>query len=335
MFQPDIKRAESSRDIQTDEMVWIPSGTFRMGSDHHCREEAPSHRVTVHGFWIDRTPVTNAQFRAFVNETGHVTVAETAPDPAHYPDALPQMLYAGSLVFEPPQRVHNLRDWSQWWTFMRGSNWGRPCGLRSKINVLGDHPVVHVVYADALAYVKWVGKELPTEAEWEFASRGGLEDAEYTWGDVLTLDGVHMANTWQGSFPIQNLCEYGFDRTSPVAAFPANGYGVYGMIGNVWEVDDRLVVRSPRSRRHESLLHSAELARRPRGGQLRSLPARDPDSAQGPEGWFVSLRTQLLPALSPRGSASRADRYVNQSPPLSLRGAVVRPRPFSTTANTD
>ncbi|WP_050401990.1 formylglycine-generating enzyme family protein [Bradyrhizobium embrapense] len=237
MFRAENTSAESQPHdgIETDDMVWIPGGTFRMGSDHHYPEEAPSHRALVDGFWIDRTPVTNAQFREFVRDTGHITVAEQPPDPAQYPGALPDMLYAGSLVFCPPHRVTTLRDWSQWWTFMRGANWRRPYGPRSNINVLGSHPVVHVAYADALAYAKWAGKELATEAEWEFAARGGLEDEEFAWGNALTPGGRHMANTWQGNFPLQNLCEDGFDRTSPVTAFPPNGYGLYDMIGNVWE----------------------------------------------------------------------------------------------------
>ncbi|OMI15341.1 gliding motility-associated lipoprotein GldK [Bradyrhizobium brasilense] len=237
MSRVEIASAERERDdrVQTDDMVWIPGGTFRMGSDHHYPEEAPAHRASVDGFWIDRTPVTNAQFREFVRETGHITVAERPPDPAQYPGALPHMLYAGSLVFQPPRRVTTLRDWSQWWTLMKGANWRRPYGPRSNINVLGSHPVVHVAYADALAYAKWASKELPTEAEWEFAARGGLEAEEFAWGNALTPGGKHMANTWQGNFPIQNLCEDGFDRTSPVTAFPPNGYGVHDMIGNVWE----------------------------------------------------------------------------------------------------
>lgn len=233
--EPTSADPEQHDGIETDDMVWIPGGTFRMGSDHHYPEEAPSHRASVDGFWIDRTPVTNAQFREFVRETGHVTVAEQPPDPAQYPGALPEMLYAGSLVFQPPRQVSTLRDWSQWWTFMKGASWRRPTGPRSNINVLGSHPVVHVAYADALAYAKWAGKELPTEAEWEFAARGGLEGEEYAWGNALTPGGKHMANTWQGNFPLQNLCEDGFERTSPVTAFPPNGYGVYDMIGNVWE----------------------------------------------------------------------------------------------------
>nr|WP_139482274.1 formylglycine-generating enzyme family protein [Bradyrhizobium ivorense] len=216
-------------------MVWIPGGTFRMGSGRHYPEEAPSHRVTVDGFWIDRTPVTNGQFKAFVNATGHVTNAQIAPDPRDYPGARPKMLYAGSLVFAPPARVTDLRDWSQWWTFMKGANWRHPCGPKRNIAGLDDHPVVHVAYADAAAYAEWAGKDLPTEAEWEFAARGGLDGEDYAWGDTLMPGGRHMANTWQGSFPNQNLGEDGYERTSPVTAFPPNGYGAYDMIGNVWE----------------------------------------------------------------------------------------------------
>jgi formylglycine-generating enzyme len=217
------------------DMVWIAGGTFRMGSDRHYPEEAPVHRVTVDGFWIDCTPVTNAQFRQFVNATGYVTVAEIAPDPNDYPGALPHMLKAGSLVFTPPRHTVDLRDWSQWWTFKFGANWWRPYGPRSSIRGLDAHPVVHVAYKDALAYAQWAGKDLPTEAEWEFAARGGLDGAEFAWGDELAPGGRLMANTWQGDFPWRKLTTQRFQRTSPVDAFPTNGYGVYDMIGNVWE----------------------------------------------------------------------------------------------------
>ena len=216
-------------------MIWIPGGTFRMGSDKHYPEEAPVHRVTVDGFWIDNTAVTNRQFRKFINETGHVTFAEIAPNAKDYPGALPHMLKAGSLVFTPSNHLVDLRDWSQWWKFKFGANWRRPYGPRSSISGLDHHPVVHVAYRDAEAYAKWAGKDLPTEAEWEFAARGGLEGAEYAWGNEFTPGGKHLANTWQGEFPRQNVCHDGFDRTSPVTAFPPNGYGVYDMIGNVWE----------------------------------------------------------------------------------------------------
>lgn len=219
----------------TEKMCSIPGGTFRMGSDTHYPEESPAHRVTVGAFFIDRTPVTNRQFKEFVRATGHVTTAETTPDPKHYPGALPHMLYAGSLVFTPPGGAVDLRNWGQWWQFVKGADWRHPYGPRSNINALDNHPVVHVSHADALAYATWAGKDLPTEAEWEFAARGGIEDAEFAWGAELTPGGKHMANTWQGDFPHQNLCKDGFERTSPVTAFPPNGYGVHDMIGNVWE----------------------------------------------------------------------------------------------------
>jgi formylglycine-generating enzyme required for sulfatase activity len=216
-------------------MVWIPGGTFRMGSDSHYPEEAPVHHVRVDGFWIDRTPVTNRDFRAFVKATGYVTVAEIPPDPKDYPGALPHMLQAGSLVFTPGVDPGDLRDWSRWWNFRFGANWRRPYGPASSITGLEHHPVVHVAYRDVEAYARWAGKSLPTEAEWEFAARGGLDGAEFAWGDELTPGNRHMANTWQGAFPLENLRADGYDRTSPVTAFPPNGYGVYDMIGNVWE----------------------------------------------------------------------------------------------------
>ena len=220
----------------TDTMVWIPGGTFRMGSDKHYPEEAPAHRVSVDGFWIQPTPVTNRQFRAFVEATGHETFAEIAPDPKDYPGAKPQMLKAGSLVFRPPGRPVDLRDWSNWWSFEFGTNWRRPYGRNSTNRGLDDHPVVHVAYRDALAYANWIGADLATEAEWEFAARGGLDEAEFAWGDTgLNPDGREMANIWQGQFPNENLALDGYERTSPVGSFPANGYGLYDMIGNVWE----------------------------------------------------------------------------------------------------
>jgi formylglycine-generating enzyme required for sulfatase activity len=227
--------AASSEDAVRSNMIWIPGGTFRMGSDRHYPEEAPVHRVTVDGFWIDRTPVTNREFRKFVNATGYVTFAEIKPDAKDYPGALPHMLKAGSLVFTPPRHPVDMRDWSQWWNFKFGADWRRPYGPRSSISGLDDHPVVHIAHRDAEAYAKWAGKELPTEAEWEFAARGGLDGAEFAWGDAFTPDGRQMANTWQGAFPLENLKIDRYERTSPVTAFPPNGYGVHDMIGNVWE----------------------------------------------------------------------------------------------------
>jgi formylglycine-generating enzyme required for sulfatase activity len=236
MLATDIESRSDGRTPATRAgMIHIPGGTFRMGSDKHYPDEAPVHRVTVDAFWIDRTPVTNHEFRKFVDATGYVTFAEIAPDPKDYPGALPHMLKAGSLVFSPPGHRVDTRDWSQWWAFKFGANWKRPYGPGSSIKGLDDHPVVQVAYRDAEASAKWAGKALPTEAEFEFAARGGLDGAEYAWGDELVPGGKHMANLWQGEFPHQNLSLDGYEHTSPVMAFPPNGYGVYDMIGNVWE----------------------------------------------------------------------------------------------------
>lgn len=236
MFWAGMERWEwRPDDVKTGEMVYIPGAVFLMGSDRHYPEEAPRHRVSVDGFWIDRTPVTNRQFGEFVNATGHLTEAQIVPKASDYPAAPPEMLYPGSLVFSPLPRVSDPADGSQWWSFVRGADWRRPYGPDSSIKGLDDHPAVHVSYSDAAAYARWVGKDLPTEAEWELAARGGLDGEDYAWGNTLMPGGRHMANIWQGNFPVQNLCEDGYARTSPVMAFPANGYGLYDMIGNVWE----------------------------------------------------------------------------------------------------
>src|SRR6476620_7379722 len=216
-------------------MIRIPGGTFRMGSDQHYPEEAPVHRVTVDGFFMDAKPVMNRDFRKFVNATGYVTFAEIRPKAEDYPGALPHMLKAGSLVFTPPKHPVNTRDWPQWWNFKFGADWRRPYGPRSSISGLDDHPVVHIAFRDAEAYATWAGKALPTEAEWEFAARGGLDGAEFSWGDELMPGGRHMANFWQLRVPYEELATDGYRRTSPVGAFPANGYGLFDMIGNVWE----------------------------------------------------------------------------------------------------
>jgi sulfatase modifying factor 1 len=217
------------------EMVFVSGGTFSMGSDRHYPEERPAHRVTIAGFWMQKTPVTNREFEAFVRATGYVTSAEIAPDPNDYPGAQPHMLYAGSLVFQPPPGPVSFDNWSLWWTFLKGATWRHPYGPTSSVGDLDDHPVVHVAYADAVAYARWVGMELPTEAEWEYASRNQLDGADYAWGAELAPNGRYMANTWQGAFPHENLAEDGYERTSPVTAFPPNLYGLYDMIGNVWE----------------------------------------------------------------------------------------------------
>ena len=224
----------SAAGLDAVDLIEVPGGTFLMGSDRHYPEEAPQHRVRVDRFLMDRTPVTNERFAAFAAATGYVTTAERPPDPNDYPGALPEMMRAGSLVFSQPAAARP-RHWNEWWTFCFGADWRHPYGAGSTLDGIRSHPVVHITWADADAFARWAGKQLPTEAEWERAARGGLENAVYAWGDELTPEGQHMANTWQGDFPYQNLQLDGYARTSPVGIFPANGFGLVDMIGNVWE----------------------------------------------------------------------------------------------------
>ena len=214
-------------------MIWVAGGAFLMGSDAFYREERPVRRETVPGFWLDRYPVTNAEFGKFVDATGYLTLCERPPDPAAYPGADPALLVPGSAVFRKPSGPVSLRDNRAWWEYTPGANWRHPQGPDSSIAGRDDHPVIHIAYQDACAYVTWAGKDLPTEAEWEFAARGGLDGAPYAWGEEAAPQGRLMANTWQGRFPWENLGEY--QGTSPVDAFPANGFGLCDMIGNVWE----------------------------------------------------------------------------------------------------
>ena len=216
-------------------MIQLPGGVFEMGSDHFYPEEAPAHRAEVSGFRIDRGPVSNAQFAAFIAASGHVTTAECVPDPTDYPGAPPEMIYAGSLVFSRPTKTVKEGDWNNWWSLIPGADWRHPLGPGSTIDGLDDHPVVQVSAGDAEAYAAWAGKALPSEAEWEYAARGGLAAQDYAWGDSLAPAGKMLANYWQGNFPNENLLLDGFERTSPVGSFPPNGFGLYDMIGNVWE----------------------------------------------------------------------------------------------------
>lgn len=216
-------------------MSLIPGGTYWMGSEDFYPEERPVHQVTVDGFWMDTTAVTVAEFRRFVKATGHVTTAEIAPDPADYPDADPALLVPGSLVFTSPPGPVSLDDYTQWWSFTPGADWRHPEGADSNIGGRERHPVTHVSYFDAQAYAAWAGKELPTEAEWEFAARGGLDRQAYVWGDHDSPGGRPGGNVWQGQFPWENLLEDGYERTAPVGKFRPNGYGLFDMAGNVWE----------------------------------------------------------------------------------------------------
>jgi formylglycine-generating enzyme required for sulfatase activity len=227
-------------------MKWIPAGEFTMGTDdlNSMPNERPAHRVRVDGFWIDETVVTNAQFRAFVEATGYVTVAERPIDwdelkkqvPPGTPKPPDEMLKPGSLVFTPPDHPVDLSNMGEWWTWTTGASWKHPQGPASNIDKLDAYPVVQVSWEDAAAYAKWAGKRLPTEAEWEFAARGGRPtNTRYPWGDEFRIDGKWMANTFTGQFPFKNTAEDGYAGISPVRAFPANGYGLYDMAGNVWQ----------------------------------------------------------------------------------------------------
>ena len=228
-------RTNGSPAPRVGQMVWIPGGTFLMGSNDFYPEERPVHHVTVDGFWMDAHPVTNAEFRRFVKATSHVTVAERPPNPDDYPDADPALLVPGSLVFRRPPRRVGLDDYRAWWAYVPGACWNRPEGPDSTLHGRDRHPVGHVAAEDAEAYASWAGKALPTEAEWEFAARGRLEGAVFAWGDEFAPNGRLRANTWQGEFPWLNLLTDGYEGTSPVGAFPANGYGLYDVAGNVWE----------------------------------------------------------------------------------------------------
>ncbi|MGH8624561.1 MAG: formylglycine-generating enzyme family protein [Gammaproteobacteria bacterium] len=241
-------------------MRWIPGGAFRMGSDTHYAEEAPAHNVAVGSFWIDECPVTNADFRRFVEVTGYVTSAERAADAADYPDALPELLVPSSVVFSKPAGPVDMSNHLNWWTYVQGADWRHPRGPGSSLQGLWKHPVVHVSFADAEAYALWIGKALPTEAEWEFAARGGLADAEFAWGNEFTPGGRMMTNTWQGEFPWQNLVLDGFEWTSPVRTFPPNGYGLYDVAGNVWEWTTDWYLE------HGKLTNTCCTMRNPRGG---------------------------------------------------------------------
>ncbi len=244
---PPKKESQAVPTIESQKgMVWIPGGEFEMGAAEQCNtnDAQPYHHVSVKGFWMDETEVTNNQFAAFVNATGYLTLAErpvdweelkkiVEPDTPKPPD---EMLQPGSLLFTPPTQPVILNDYTQWWSWVTGVNWKHPAGPNSTIEGKGNHPVVHIAYQDAEAYAKWAGKRLPTEAEFEFAARGGINAKEFAWGDQLNPNGKYLANYFQGSFPNHNTSEDGFEGTAPVKSFPPNGYGLFDMVGNVWEL---------------------------------------------------------------------------------------------------
>lgn len=241
----DSSQIVPSGDTSTKGMVLIPGGHFMMGADNNQAydDEYPKHAVEVNSFWMDATEVTNAQFRAFTEATGYITTAERKPDWEDLKKSLPpgtpkppdSVLVAASLVFRQSKHAVDLQDYNQWWSWVSGANWRHPQGPSSNIKGKDHYPVVHVSWDDAVAYCTWAGKRLPTEAEWEFAARGGLPDGVYPWGKEHVNAGVPKANSWEGKFPYLNEAKDGYVRTAPVKAFKANGYGLYDMAGNVWE----------------------------------------------------------------------------------------------------
>ena len=260
----------------TDGMRHVPGGAFQMGSDRFYPEEAPVRRVQVDGFWIDEAPVTNRDFARFVAATGHVTLAEVAPDPKDYPGMDSALAQPGSLLFQSTRGPVDLADYSQWWQFSFGTDWRHPHGPDSSLDGLEDHPVVHVAFEDAEAYAKWAGKSLPTEAEWEYAARGGLGGADFAWGDELAPGGAMLANYWQGAFPFANTLDDGHERTSPVRTYPANGHGLFDMIGNVWEWTTDWFAQHRIERKAKG---SCCVPANPRGGTKReSLDPANPDA---------------------------------------------------------
>jgi formylglycine-generating enzyme required for sulfatase activity len=218
------------------DMLWIPGGTFWMGCEDCGMPDArPAHLAEVDGFWMDRAPVTNAEFERFVKDTGYVTVAERPLNPKDFPGVPKEMLTPGSAVFTPTPHPVPLDNPLQWWRYTPGASWKHPEGVRSSLRDRGAHPVVHIAFEDAMAYAKWAGKRLPTEAEFEFAARGGLDRNLYPWGNELAPGNTSAANIWQGTFPAKDRGEDGYTGTSPVTAFPPNGFGLYDMGGNVWQ----------------------------------------------------------------------------------------------------
>jgi formylglycine-generating enzyme required for sulfatase activity len=278
-FQPTIPNPGPTPSPAPEGMVWIPGGEFSMGSadpttlpdgGHESMADArPIHRVYVDGFWMDATEVTNRQFAKFVKATGYVTIAERKPRAEDFPGAPPENLVAGSIVFTPPSRPVPLNDHYQWWSYVHGVNWKHPEGPKTTLKGKDDYPVVHIAFDDAVAYAKWAGKRLPTEAEWEFAARGGLTGKFYAWGDELHPAGKWLANTHQGTFPIDDRGEDGHRGVAAVASYPVEGYGLYDISGNVWEWTSDWY----RPDTYETLAKTGTLARNPQGPETPFDPA--------------------------------------------------------------
>jgi len=278
-FGPTVENRSSAPGPPPKGMVWIPGGEFSMGANDPpdmddvgmkaTKDARPIHRVYVDGFYMDETDVTNAEYAGFVRATGYVTVAEHKPRPEDFPEAAPESLVPGSVVFAPPDHPTPLNDYLQWWTYIAGANWKHPLGPESDIKGKDNYPVVHIAYEDAVAYAKWSGKRLPTEAEWEFAARGGLAGKPFVWGDQFRPNQKWMANTHQGHFPNTDTAEDGYAGISPVAKFPSNPYGLYDMAGDVWQWTNDWY----RPDYYQELAAASAVARNPRG----------PDSSNDPD----------------------------------------------------
>jgi len=270
-FQPTVANTIAAPEKAPDGMVWIPGGEFSMGANDPpdmddvgmkaTLDARPIHRVYVDGFFMDRTDVTNAQFAEFVKATSYVTIAERTPTAEEFPGAPQQNLFAGSVVFSPPDHPVPLDNQFRWWNYVRGANWRHPLGPQSDIKGKDNYPVVHIAYPDAEAYAKWAGKRLPTEAEWEFAARGGLAGKPFVWGDEFRPKDNWMANTHQGHFPMSDTGEDGFVGIAPIAQYPPNQYGLYDMAGNVWQWTSDWY----RPDYYQQLAATDRVARNPRG----------------------------------------------------------------------
>jgi sulfatase modifying factor 1 len=278
-FEPTVANHAGPPAKAPEGMTWIPGGEFSMGANDPpdmddvgmkaTTDGRPIHRVYVDGFFMDKTDVTNAEFAKFVKATGYVTVAERKPRQEDYPSAPPENLVAGSVVFAPPDHPVPLTDHFQWWSYVRGADWRHPEGPTSSIKGKDAYPVVQVAYEDALAYAKWAGKLLPTEAEWEFAARGGLSGKPFAWGDDFRPNGKWMANTHQGHFPNHDTGEDGFVGLAPVAKYPPNQYGLYDMAGNVWQWTTDWY----RPDYYKQLAQNGSVARNPQGPETPFDPA--------------------------------------------------------------